>query len=254
MFTGNYYARQNMGADSGAQPFGAVIPPMVETWPADGLADDGENARSVVDSMVGTPKAPNVADGFGLIFDKLASNPANADLIGQLEGLRLAIIARLDEQLAARLADLQTRHSETYAGCRAALDKRDDLQNRLNGLDAHVNAAGERLSRARAAWQAARQRRPQNYPTWAEITAWKGEVAQAQARVDTEQKAYDAILAEQADLARQLVEANKEFERVTAEEAMLKARLEGKPYADPAAFGLIRPPEVEFAHGAGSVS
>jgi hypothetical protein len=242
MYVGNHEARRVAGLPESFIP-GAAAP--APDWPPDGLADSGENARAVVDSIVGAPKVPTVEDGFALIFDRLNKDSANADLIGQLEGLRLAITERLSSQRAARLADLQVQHSETYAGCRAALDKRDDLQNKLNGLDAHVNAANERLSRARSAWMGARQRRPQNYPTWDEVEAWKSEVAQAQARVDEAQQQYDGILAQQADLGRQLAQAAREFERVTAEEAMLKARLEGKPYSDPAAFGLIQPAESD---------
>ena len=242
MFTGHHEARRVAGLDESFIP-GAAAP--APDWPPDGIADSGENAHALVDTLTGRTKPATVEDNFAAVFDRLAKYPANADLIGKLEGLRLAIVERLDTQRAAHLADLQTRYSETYAGCRAALDKRDDLQNKLNGLDAHVNAANERLSRARSAWMGARQRRPQNYPTWDEVEAWKSECATAQARVDEAQQQYDGILAQQADLGRQLAEANKEFQRVTAEEATLKARLEGKPYSDPAAFGLIQPAESD---------
>jgi signal transduction histidine kinase len=224
------------------------IPPAAAgpDWPPDGLAGSGENAHRLVSELTGgAPKPVSVDDAFGVVFSKLAKDPVNADLIGQLEGLRLAIVERLETQRAARLADLQVQHTETYSACRAALDKRDALQNKLNAQATHLNAAGERLSRARSSWMAARQRRPQNYPTWDEIEAWKGEVAQAQARVDSEEKAYNELMAQQADLARQLAEAAKELERVTAEEAALKARLEGKPYSGTGDFGLIRQPESD---------
>jgi hypothetical protein len=239
----SYMERQVMGYPD--PPFPPAMP--APEWPADGLQSDGENARSVVDSLVGKPKAATLEDSFSLIFAKLSRDPKNADLIGELEGLRLAIVERLETQRAAHLADLQTRHDETYMSCRDMLDKRDALQKQLNGLDGHVHAAGERLSRARAAWMSARNRRPdaRSYPTWTEIEAWKGEVSEAQGRLDTEAKAYNELVAQQADLARQLAEANKELNRLVDEESALKAQLEGRAFSDPAAHGLIRPPEQD---------
>jgi hypothetical protein len=228
----------------GGPPFGApAMPPPAPPWAP--FRGDGSNAHQVVDTMLGASQPLTLEDAFGAVFTKLSKDTGNADLIGELEGLRGRIAERLAGQRAARQSDLENRHDAVYEQCRSALDRKTALVNRAGALESQAHAAVEELSRYRVAMASVEGRRPpdETFPTRQELQAHQAEVAEARGRLDRVQRQYDDLVATAGEVDRDVHAADRELDRLMAEELRLKAQIEGKPWRTP--LGLEVRPEAE---------
>lgn len=241
MYSGTRFARETMGL--GGPPFGAPAMPPAPPW--DAFRGDPANAHHVVDTMLGAPSPLTLQDGFDVVFSKLKTYPDNEGLIGQVEALRMVIVARLAEQKRDRQTDLENRHDEVYQQCRVKLDEKTALINELGRLQSLVNAGGEELSKYRLAVMSVQGRRPpdETFPTRQELVAWQAEVAEARGRLDRVQRNYDDRVATLGETDAQVRRADQQLDRLVAEELRLKNQIEGKPWRTP--LGLEVRPEAE---------
>jgi chromosome segregation ATPase len=203
----------------------------------------GESAHRAVDTLLSVPQPLTAADAFGVLLSKLSKDPANADLVGELQGLQERITARLEAQRRERTAGLQTECEAVYSRCREVLDSLRELREESNRLNGIANAIGERLDQARADLKEAENSAPDpaGYPTRAELQTWRALVAGARNRCNDIGTRYQAAVLEAGRKTEEARKAAAEFGRLEKQHRMLKAQLEGKPYTNE--LGLLVAPE-----------
>ncbi len=227
--------------EAAARAAGPAVPPGL--MPSGFGPGSGRNAHSIVDALVGTPQPITIAQAFGIVAGTLAKNSDNADLAGELEGLRQRIDARLAEQREARQKGLRDQHAAVYGKCRAALDKVNRLQVDSGRAEGLMNSSLEARGRLRAAYLSAEGRKPQaeTYPTAAELDAWLGEVSEARERMDAAEKSFAEFAGEASRLGAELSQATRELGALQEQEQNLAAALAGQPYRN--SLGLLEMPE-----------
>jgi hypothetical protein len=237
--------------DAGRKPFGTVVPAGPPPgWSPTGLREGrretsgaGENARRLVDKIVGTPEPVTIESAFGVVFAKLGEFPGNTDLIGQVEGLRQAIVDRLAEQRATRRGAMEKQLEELRAECRLKLDRVRSLHVEMNSWDSRISAFGERASEARAEANGIRgdEPRSEDYPTPAEMEDWAARVRAAEGVVGDAEGRQRWAENEQTTIRNELQQAIDQFKVAEAAEQTLSARLAGHAYPGP--LGIVHPPE-----------
>jgi hypothetical protein len=233
-------------------PFGTVLPVGPPPgWPPAGLpqgqsqtSNAGENARKVVDTLTGTPQPLTLEDAFAVVFSKLQEFPGNDALIGQAEGFRQAITERLTQQRQARRAGLEAELEALRVECRQKLDRVRSLRVEMNSWDSRISAFGEQTSRTRAEANAVRADEPrrEDYPTAGEVAAWRERVRAAEVVLGEAEGREHWAENERQAVINELQQAISQFQVAEQAEAVLAARLEGRPYPGP--YGITHPPEA----------
>jgi chromosome segregation ATPase len=229
-----------------SSPFGQVLPALPEGVPM--ASPPGSNAHAVVDAMLGTPKAPTVADAFDVILKSLHQHQGlktNSDLIGELSDLSERIEERLASQRQARRAESERKHADLYSACRNKLDEVRQLQTSVSQLQGRLNTLGQHVSRHRANLAAAEGSKPAaaTYPTKAELRQWADLCGKTRAELAPYLEQESELRTELAEAVSDLRRASAELQTLQGEEQTLLAELEGR--AHPGPFGLIAPAQTE---------
>jgi chromosome segregation ATPase len=239
MFCGNYYSRQTMPSEP--------APPMPPRPVATGFP--GDNARRVVDEMLGRPKPPTADGAFSTIAESLSKHgmqAQNLELLARTEELRVLVVEQLAQQRQARRKGLEGEHEALRITCRERLDRVRALRREHNILAGRLAALGERVNEfsSKAARARSEEPDPTGYPTADELRTWRERVQIAEAVRDDWKEKYRSLESERAAVGRDLQAAAEDFKVAESAEQVLAARLAGQPYPGP--HGIIAGPDLDL--------
>jgi hypothetical protein len=217
--------------------------PSEASWPPRSIRSDGSNAHRVVEKLIGARKDLTVEGGFQVIAAKL-TRAENVDLLTQLLDLQKAITTRLAEQKEARLSGLKAEHEAARAKARGWLEKCRSMRENLNAFESQLNNLKMAASESRAAYASVRESAPkvEDYPSPEEVSAWRSKMAEAETIAAGEEERSRTAELDRQQMARNLIEALKNFQASEQAEAVLRARLSGQPYTNE--LGILIEPEA----------
>ena len=184
-----------------------------------------------------------IEGAFQVIAGKLTKSE-NLDLLNELLDLQKRVLARLSEQKEERLAGLKAEHEAARAKARAWLEKCRAMRNDLNSFESQLNALKMSASESRANFAAVRESapRPEDYPNDQEIQEWQARMAEAETIMVAEEERARVAELDRQQMARNLIEALKNFQAIEQQEAVLRFQLLGQPYQN--SLGIVIEPEA----------
>jgi hypothetical protein len=168
-------------------------------------------------------------------------------ILGEIFALSNTMAAFLADATSTNMVSLKERHATLRAECRAQLDEVRKLARDLPGLEGVFRNAQTTTSRCRAGVQAWLGAEPpaRDFPTDAEVQAWRHNLAGAQKQLAEAEAAENRVAAEYNDLAGKVRTEQTKLNELSEQESNTRAELEGIGRIDKALGLLVPPPEQQ---------
>ena len=170
---------------------------------------------------------------------------SQTELVSEIVHIRDRAVAWHTEVMKARQAAAIIKRDELLKGCRILEDEIKQLKWELGGLNSKLNDQGIARQEAQGKWESAKAETPESrFPNESEIQAKLEKEERARIALVTAQRNYAETNQQAAKRQHELASKQEELRGLENQLAFFDAQVNGTPYADPRAPGLVSIPRL----------
>jgi len=210
--------------------------------------DSQRPAEAAKDAEIQPPKGVGL-DLISLVADTPTETPedreSQTELVSEIVEIRDRSVAWHVEVMKARQAAAIVKRDELLKGCRVVEDTIRQLRWEVGGLNSKLNDQGITRQHAQAEWEATKATFPESrFPNSDEIREKLDREEKARVALVTAQRNYGETNQQAAKKQHELASKQEELRGLENQLAFFDAQVNGTPYSDPKAPGLVLVPRL----------